>query len=51
MYPVSNSGRRLGGKDDEVSVIRSEQAKKIDAERLISFSDKEAKRKRRLAFR
>jgi alpha-ketoglutarate-dependent taurine dioxygenase len=40
IHPVSNSGRRLGGKDDEVSVIRSEQAKKIDAERLINFSGK-----------
>jgi len=29
IHPVSNSGRDLGGKDDEISVISSEQAKKI----------------------
>ncbi|KAF2667597.1 taurine catabolism dioxygenase [Microthyrium microscopicum] len=29
IHPVSNSGRRLGGKDDEISVISSEQAKEI----------------------
>ncbi|KAH8599164.1 putative alpha-ketoglutarate-dependent taurine dioxygenase [Bisporella sp. PMI_857] len=29
IHPVSNSGRELGGKDDEISVISSEQAKKI----------------------
>ncbi|KAH8802848.1 putative alpha-ketoglutarate-dependent taurine dioxygenase [Xylogone sp. PMI_703] len=29
IHPVSNSGRELGGKDDEISVISSEQAQKI----------------------
>lgn len=34
IHPVSNSGRELGGKDDEISVISSQQAKKIYADRL-----------------
>lgn len=34
IHPVSNSGRTLGGKDDEISVISSEQAKKLYAERF-----------------
>lgn len=29
IHPVSNSSRELGGKDDEISVISSEQAKKL----------------------
>jgi len=29
IHPVSNSQRELGGKDDEISVISSEQGKKI----------------------
>jgi alpha-ketoglutarate-dependent taurine dioxygenase len=29
IHPVSNSGRTLGGKDDEISVISSEQAKTL----------------------
>lgn len=29
VHPVSNSGRDLGGKDDEISVISSEQGKKL----------------------
>jgi len=29
IHPVSNSGRRLGGKDDEISTISSEQAKEL----------------------
>jgi len=29
IHPVSNSGRELGGNDDEISVISSEQGKKI----------------------
>jgi alpha-ketoglutarate-dependent taurine dioxygenase len=36
IHPVSNSGRRLGDKDDEISVISSEQAKEIYKTR---FSD------------
>jgi alpha-ketoglutarate-dependent taurine dioxygenase len=35
IHPVSNSGRRLGGKDDEISVISSEQAKEIYKNRFI----------------
>ncbi|GME42246.1 Taurine catabolism dioxygenase TauD/TfdA [Neofusicoccum parvum] len=31
IHPVSNSGRTLGGKDDEISVISSEQQKKLYA--------------------
>lgn len=34
IHPVSNSGRKLGGKDDEISVISSEQAKQLYADRL-----------------
>lgn len=40
IHPVSNSGRRLGGKDDEISVISSEQAKEIYKGRLDHFSSK-----------
>ncbi|KAF2851520.1 taurine catabolism dioxygenase [Plenodomus tracheiphilus IPT5] len=40
IHPVSNSGRRLGGNDDEISVISSEQAKEIFKERLANFSGK-----------
>lgn len=29
IHPVSNSGRKLGGTDDEISVISSEQAKQL----------------------
>lgn len=29
IHPVSNSGRELGGKDDKISVISSEQGKKL----------------------
>ncbi|ERF71895.1 hypothetical protein EPUS_01810 [Endocarpon pusillum Z07020] len=29
IHPVSNSGRRLGGNDDQISVISSEQAKEL----------------------
>ncbi|KAK3672121.1 hypothetical protein LTR78_008092 [Recurvomyces mirabilis] len=32
--PVSNSGRTLGGRDDEISVISSEQAKKLYKNRI-----------------
>ena len=34
IHPVSNSGRRLGGKDDEISVISSEQRKELYADRF-----------------
>ncbi|KAL6703520.1 hypothetical protein ACN47E_009545 [Coniothyrium glycines] len=40
IHPVSNSGRRLGGKDDEISVVSSEQAKEIYKDRLVNFSGK-----------
>ncbi|KAL9085777.1 MAG: hypothetical protein Q9165_007409 [Trypethelium subeluteriae] len=36
IHPVSNSGRKLGGNDDEISVISSEQAKQLYADRLNS---------------
>jgi alpha-ketoglutarate-dependent taurine dioxygenase len=35
IHPVSNSGRELGGNDDEISVISSEQAKKIYKDTLL----------------
>jgi alpha-ketoglutarate-dependent taurine dioxygenase len=37
---VSNSGRELGGKDDEISVISSAQAKKIYADRFLFATEK-----------
>jgi len=40
IHPVANSGRELGGKDDEISVISSEQAKKIYKSRFFDLSDK-----------
>ncbi|KAF1950361.1 taurine catabolism dioxygenase [Byssothecium circinans] len=40
IHPISNSGRRLGGKDDEISVISSEQAQQIYKNRLSLFKDK-----------
>ncbi|KAF4626679.1 hypothetical protein G7Y89_g11478 [Cudoniella acicularis] len=35
IHPVANSGRELGGKDDEISIISSEQAKKIYKDRFL----------------
>lgn len=40
IHPISNSGRELGGKDDEISVISSEQAKKIYSDKLLFQSEK-----------
>ncbi|EAT89069.2 hypothetical protein SNOG_03864 [Parastagonospora nodorum SN15] len=40
IHPVINSGRRLGGGDNEISVISSEQAKEIYSKRLLDFSAK-----------
>ncbi|KAF2096477.1 taurine catabolism dioxygenase [Rhizodiscina lignyota] len=40
IHPVSNSGRRLGGKDDEISVISSEQQKELYKNRYLDFSGK-----------
>jgi len=37
IHPVNNAGRELGGKDDEISVISSAQAKKIYADRFAGF--------------
>lgn len=42
IHPVSNSGRTLGGKDDEISVISSEQAKKLYDSRLQGFGGKQS---------
>lgn len=42
IHPVSNSGRTLGGKDDEISVISSEQAKTIYAKRFLNFNKKQS---------
>ena len=43
IHPVSNSGRDLGGKDDEISIISSEQAKKIYRDKLRLFANGEKK--------
>jgi len=43
IHPVSNSGRDLGGKDDEISIISSEQAKKIYRDKLKLFGNGEKK--------
>jgi len=40
IHPVSNSSRELGGKDDEISVISSEQAKRMYKDRLLFQSEK-----------
>jgi hypothetical protein len=40
IHPISNSARELGGKDDEISVISSEQAKKIYKDNSFFQSDK-----------
>lgn len=40
IHPVSNSGRRLGGKDDEISVISSEQTKELYKDRILDASKK-----------
>lgn len=42
IHPVSNSGRRLGGKDDEISVISSEQAKQIYKNRFLNYNKKQS---------
>ena len=36
IHPVSNASRELGGKDNEISVISSEQAKKLYLDRFVS---------------
>ncbi|KAL9093947.1 MAG: hypothetical protein Q9165_003870 [Trypethelium subeluteriae] len=40
IHPVNNSGRRLGSKDNEISVISSEQAKELYKDRTAAFSGK-----------
>ncbi|KAL1845413.1 hypothetical protein VTK73DRAFT_565 [Phialemonium thermophilum] len=37
IHPVNNAGRELGGKDDEISVISSQQAKKYYSDRFTEF--------------
>jgi alpha-ketoglutarate-dependent taurine dioxygenase len=44
IHPVSNSGRRLGGNDDEISVISSEQAKELYKNRFLNFNKKQSGR-------
>lgn len=34
IHPISNAKRELGGKDDEISVISSQQAKKLYQDRF-----------------
>lgn len=46
IHPVSNSGRKLGGKDDEISVISSEQAKELYKNRFLDFSGKKQNAKK-----
>lgn len=36
IHPISNAAREHGGKDNEISVISSEQAKKLYADRFAS---------------
>ncbi|KUJ08167.1 TauD-domain-containing protein [Mollisia scopiformis] len=43
IHPVSNSGRELGGKDDEISVISSQQAKKFYQDRFKAQKKQSAK--------
>ncbi|KIX95091.1 uncharacterized protein Z520_09007 [Fonsecaea multimorphosa CBS 102226] len=40
IHPVSNSGRKLGGSDDEISVISSEQAKDLFKSQYDKYADK-----------
>lgn len=40
IHPVINSGRRLGGSDNEISVISSEQTKELYKDRISNFSGK-----------
>lgn len=40
IHPVINAGRRLGGGDNEISVISSEQAKEIYKNKFLNFADR-----------
>ncbi|CAI6341943.1 unnamed protein product [Periconia digitata] len=42
IHPVINSGRTLGGGDNEISVISSEQAKKLYKNRFLNFNKKQS---------
>ncbi|PGH13581.1 hypothetical protein AJ79_03574 [Helicocarpus griseus UAMH5409] len=44
IHPVANSGRQFGGKDDEISVISSEQAKQIYKSRFFNLDKKQSAR-------
>lgn len=37
IHPINNAGRDDGGKDNEISVISSEQAKKLYSDRFAAF--------------
>lgn len=37
IHPVNNAGRDGGGRDDEISVISSQQAKKLYSDRFAAF--------------
>lgn len=39
IHPVNNAAREHGGKDDEISVISSEQAKKLYSDRYKSINN------------
>ena len=39
IHPVNNASREHGGKDDEISVISSEQAKKLYSDRYKSINN------------
>jgi alpha-ketoglutarate-dependent taurine dioxygenase len=40
IHPVINAGRRLGGGDNEISVISSESAKEIYKNKFLNFADR-----------
>ncbi|KAI1389996.1 TauD-domain-containing protein [Hypoxylon trugodes] len=44
IHPVINSGRDLGGKDDEISTISSEQAKKLYSKSAVWAEKKQSQR-------
>lgn len=39
IHPVNNASREHGGKDDEISIISSEQAKKLYSDRYKSINN------------
>lgn len=40
IHPVINAGRQLGGGDNEISVISSEQAKEIYKNKFLNFAER-----------